>query len=180
MKKTLSVILLLVFTLCFTGCGESDEDTKPEVNPAETYVETQAKEITVGDYSVQYRGAINYNPYKDDSKKSSIVVYFDFANNSDKAIVPNSAVQITAKQGETVLDNITFTKEYAAPEQYNFSKECKSGEHITFCCSWEYDDKGENVVYEIVNSQDSSKKSSGTIEISTIDLVKQTLSTEIE
>lgn len=174
MKRTLSIILICMTIMLLVACSNYRDNNDTAINPAETHVETKPQEINIGDFTVKYQGAIKYNPYNDSTSKPTVMIYFSFKNNSDKAVTPSECIFITATQGNNKLEEYAYPKEFTAKEQDNLHLECKPNENVICCYSLSFDENGEDISYQIKNAQDKTALS-GTIKINELSLVKQNL-----
>ena len=174
MKRALSIILICLTVILLVACSNCADNNDTAINPAETHVETKPQEIHIGDFTVKYQGAIKYNPYSDSASKPTVMIYFDFKNNSDKAVIPSECIFISATQGNTKLEEYAYPKEFTAKEQDNLHLECKPNENVVCCYSLSFDENNEDISYQIKNAQDKTALS-GTIKINELSLVKQNL-----
>lgn len=182
MKKSICFIMVILSLVILASCNnsqETDKEVVPEYNPAETVVETKPSDINIGNYTLTYSGEIKYNPYSDEKSKPTIIVYFNFKNNSDVSVIPSKVLKATATQDKKSLKTYEYKDEYASVEQKNLYKECKPKETITCCYCFEYSEKGGNINYEINDIKNSSKnKLSGIVDIKNIVYVTQNLCTD--
>lgn len=174
MKRLITIFLILMMTLISVSCNSSDttEESVPEFNPAETEFTTKPENVDLGDYSVTYSGAIKYNPYTDNESKPTVVMYFNFKNNSKKPVKASDVLTITAKQGSKALKLFEYPNEYASIEQLNLHSECKAGKSYAISYCFEFNENGDDITYEVKTKNNTSKnKSTGKIIISKLDLV---------
>lgn len=89
--KALSLILAIVMICVLGGCG-AKVDENPDV-------------LEIGDYTAAYKG---YEIVKDDYDKDTIIITFDYTNNSEEADSFLWSIYYKVKQGETELETGTI------------------------------------------------------------------------
>lgn len=133
MKKLLALLLALAMMLSFAACGGKTEDPADKTTEAaaETTTETPVQKVTIGDYTVEYDGAVIYDPFQNDINKPSLVVYFKYTSNGPEAFLPYTRVFTPAKQNGETISEIQYTNEKCPPEYTNYWKNlCEPGQTI--------------------------------------------------
>lgn len=85
--KILSIMLAVIMVCILGGC-----DTKKDDNP---------NVLEIGNYTAEYKG---YEIVKDDYDKDTIIITFDYTNNSDETDSFLWSIYYKIKQGETELE----------------------------------------------------------------------------
>lgn len=90
-KRLLSLFFAIIMVLSFAACGEPEKVDDPNV-------------VEIGDYKAAYTG---YEIVKDYNEKDTVVVKFQFTNNSEEAASFLWSFFYTVKQGDTELESGT-------------------------------------------------------------------------
>ncbi len=181
MKKLFAITAIIITLFTLVGCNntETDKEKVPEFNPAETVVTYKPDDIKINNYTVTNYGEIKYNPYNDDEQSPTVIIYFNFTNNSKSAVAPSDVLTISAKQGKNNLKTYEYAKEYAPFEQSNLKNKCNPGESVICCYSILYNNEKDDIKYEIKDKNNKAKeKLIGTIKISNLVFVKENLCQE--
>ncbi len=80
--------MLAIIMICILGGCDTKKDDNPNV-------------LEIGDYTAEYKG---YEIVKDDYDKDTIIITFDYTNNSDEADSFLWSIYYKVKQGETELE----------------------------------------------------------------------------
>lgn len=154
MKKLTALFLALIMMLAFAACGggenegaqdptdaaESTEGTQQEVTEAE------AQKVTIGDYTVEYDGAVRYKPYESEMNPAVLVVYFNFTNNASEAYIPYTRIFVPAEQNGETLKGTSFSGEYCPVEDINYEKNtCAPGETVRCSVIYKFTEGAGNV-----------------------------------
>lgn len=92
LTKILSLILVVIMFGSLVACSGAKEDANPDV-------------LEIGDYVAAYKG---YEIVKDDYDKDTIVITFDYTNNSQETDSFLWSIYYTVKQNGTELESGTI------------------------------------------------------------------------